>query len=196
MRKSQLVFHNDQRKVNDLIPYKRNPRKMSELQEAALRVSLDYYGLAEVPVIDTDNVICAGHQRLRILQALGEGESMVDVRVPDRKMTKREFEGYNLRSNQNRGEFNYRDLYENFEMDFLEEIGFDPDEIKAKANLELTENIPIDPDRMMIMTVLPPESPKLKEKTTIHFEDYAEYEKVKNAIESGDITARKILELL
>lgn len=195
MRKSDLEFHTEKRKVNDLVPFEGNPRKMSELQVAFLRQSLERFGLAEIPVIDTDNVICAGHQRLRVLQLLGEGETVIDVRVPNRKMTEQEFNEYNLRSNQNRGDFDYEGLAR-YDLDFLAEIGFDKDELKVKFDLNTAENLPIDPDRMMVMTVVPPESPKLKEKATVHFENPEDYEKVKKAIETGLINSQKILELL
>src|SRR5579872_5665073 len=193
--KSDVVFHTEKRKINDLIPFAGNPRKMTELQVAFLRQSLQKFGLAEIPVIDTDNVICAGHQRLKVLQLLGEGESIIDVRVPDHKMTPEEFKEYNLRSNQNRGDFDYSELA-NYDMDFLEMIGFDREELKIKLNLKTAENMPIDPDRMAVMTVLPPEAPRLKVKATVHFDNFDEYEKVKAAIESGLITAHKILQLL
>ena len=195
MRKSDLEFHTEQRKVSELIPFEGNPRKMSELQVAFLRQSLQKFGLAEIPVIDTDNIICAGHQRLRVLQLLGEGEIVIDVRVPNRKLTDEEFREYNLRSNQNRGDFDFEELA-HYDLDFLAEIGFDKDELKVKFDLNTAENLPIDPDRMMVMTAMPPESPKLKEKATVHFENVEDYEKVKHAIESGIINPQKILELL
>lgn len=195
MRKSDLEFHTEQRKVSELILFEGNPRKMTELQVAFLRQSLQKFGLAEIPVIDTDNIICAGHQRLRVLQLLGEGETVIDVRVPNRKLTEEEFREYNLRSNQNRGDFDYEELA-HYDLDFLAEIGFDKDELKIKFDLNTAENLPIDPDRMMVMTVVPPESPKLKEKATLHFENVEDYEKVKQAIESGIINPQKILELL
>ncbi|HEX9504064.1 MAG TPA: hypothetical protein VF974_07180 [Patescibacteria group bacterium] len=195
MRKSDLEFHTEQRKVGDLIPFEGNPRKMTELQVAFLRQSLQKFGLAEIPVIDTDNVICAGHQRLRVLQLLGEGESVIDVRVPNRKLTPEEFREYNLRSNQNRGDFDYAELA-NYDLDFLGQIGFDKEELKIKFDLNTAENMPIDPDRMTVMTIMPPEAPKLKEKTTVHFENREDYEKVKQAIESGIINPQRILELL
>ena len=195
MRTNDLEFHTEQRKVDDLIPFEHNPRRMTELQVAHLRQSLQRFGLAEIPVIDIDNRICAGHQRLKVLKLLGQGDLVIDVRVPNRKMTEQEFKEYNLRSNQNIGEFDYEELA-NWDMDLLKMVGFDPDELKIKFNLNAAENLPIDPDRMAIMTVMPPEAPKLKEKATIHFEDINDYTKVKAAIESGIITPQKILELL
>src|SRR5579872_5079758 len=132
--KSDVVFHTEKRKINDLIPFAGNPRKMTELQVAFLRQSLQKFGLAEIPVIDTDNIICAGHQRLRVLQLLGEGEKIIDVRVPNRKMTPLEFREYNIRSNKNTGEFDYDELV-NYDLEELAEWGFDREELKAKLNL-------------------------------------------------------------
>lgn len=44
-----------------------------------------------------------------------------------------------------------------------------------------------------ILTVLPPEAPKLKERTAIHFDDIKDYKKVQKAIEEGRLTPEKIL---
>lgn len=120
----KLKWHTEKRKVDELIPYDKNPRRMTEAQEAALKKSLERFGLVEIPAIDTDNIIIAGHQRLRILQLLGRGKEEVDVRVPNRKLTEGEFQEYNIRSNKNTGEWDYL-LLAGVEKDLLKDIGFD-----------------------------------------------------------------------
>lgn len=62
--KDKLTWHTEQRKINDLIPFEDNPRQMSEKQVRDLQKSLERFNLAEIPCIDLDNRICAGHQRL------------------------------------------------------------------------------------------------------------------------------------
>jgi DNA modification methylase len=109
----KLDWHNSQRRVRDLVPYEFNPRKLSEAGYARLKASLEYFGLVEVPVIDADGVVLAGHQRLRILLDLGRGEELIDVREPNRKLTQEEFQRYNVTSNVAAGEWDYESLLVN-----------------------------------------------------------------------------------
>jgi DNA modification methylase len=110
----KLDWHNSQRRVRDLVPYEFNPRKLSEAGYARLKASLEYFGLVEVPVIDADGVVLAGHQRLRILLDLGRGDELIDVREPNRKLTQEEFKRYNVTSNVAAGEWDYEGLLTNF----------------------------------------------------------------------------------
>lgn len=94
MNKLELIWHTEKRKVNDLIPHDKNPRSISEKQMNDLKKSLTKFNLAEIPAIDTDNKIIAGHQRIKALQLLGRGEEEIDVRVPNRKLTQKEYDQY------------------------------------------------------------------------------------------------------
>lgn len=58
-----ISFTNHRKKLKELIPADWKPRKISEAQRAKLRESLDKFPEAEVPVINTDGLIVAGHQR-------------------------------------------------------------------------------------------------------------------------------------
>lgn len=124
IEKPKLKWHTEKRRIDDLIPYDKNPRRMTEVQEAALKKSLEKFGLVEIPAIDTDNTIIAGHQRMRLMQLLGRGQEEVDVRVPNRKLTEEEFREYNLRSNKNTGEWDYL-LLAGVGKDLLKDVGFD-----------------------------------------------------------------------
>jgi len=85
-----LEWHNERRKVSELIPYEFNPRKLSESRKEKLINSLAKFNLAEVPAINTDGRIVAGHQRVKVLLILGRGEEVIDVRVPNRELTEQE----------------------------------------------------------------------------------------------------------
>lgn len=128
MPKQSLVWHNARRKVNDLLPYYKNPRQLSETQLENLKKSLKTFGLVEVPAVDADNHIIAGHQRLKVMQLLGEGESIIDVRMPSRKLTKQEYESYLLTSNAVTGDWDYSRLRA-FDIDTLLTIGFDENQL-------------------------------------------------------------------
>lgn len=139
-----LKWSTQKRKVNDLIPYEHNPRTMSEKQVEDLTESLRKFGLVEIPAIDQDNVIIAGHQRLKILQLIGRGDEEIDVRVPNRKLTAEEFDEYNIRSNANLGQWNW-DLLSRFDVDQLKDWGFDEMLLDQKMYIEeMEDNIELD----------------------------------------------------
>ena len=94
-----LEWHTEQRKVKDLVPYNYNPRKITPERLEKLKKSLKRYNLAEIPVVNTDLTIIAGHQRVKVLMDLGRGEELIDVRLPNRILTNQEFKEYNIVSN-------------------------------------------------------------------------------------------------
>ena len=101
----QLNWTTQKRKISELIGHPKNPRKISDKQIADLKASIQKFNFVEIPAIDTDNTILAGHQRLKIMQLLGRGNEEIDVRVPSRKLTEQEKDEYLLRSNKNTGEW-------------------------------------------------------------------------------------------
>ena len=127
------------RKVNDLIPNEFNPREMTKSQVKHLKESLEKFDLAEIPAINTDNTILAGHQRIQLLTILGRSEEMIDVRIPERQLTKEEANEYMLRSNKNVGQWNL-DVLASFDKSLLELTGFNKNQINKMFQLN-TENI-------------------------------------------------------
>lgn len=132
----KLVWHTETRKINELVQWDKNPRKISTKQKKELKKSLEKFNVMSIPVINTDNLIISGHQRIKILCLLGRDNEEIDVRVPNRKLTEDEIKEANIRENKNTGEFDY-DLLGNgdFALEMLMDIGFDADEF-----LELTGN--------------------------------------------------------
>ena len=118
-----LEWHNEKRKVKDLVPYEYNPRILTEEKKQRLIKSLEKFNLAEVPAINTDNKIIAGHQRVKILMQLDRGEEMIDVRVPNRELTEEEFKEYNITSNVPAGFWDVDVLEEHFADIDLEALG-------------------------------------------------------------------------
>lgn len=129
MADEKLVWHTEKKKVNELIPYEQNPRQMTEDQVEQLKRSLEKFNLVEIPAVDTDNKIIAGHQRLRIMKMIGRGDEEIEVRIPNRKLTDAEFKEYNLRSNRNTGEWNFDILGNSFDLDMLKDVGFSEKEL-------------------------------------------------------------------
>ena len=129
------------------------------------------------------------------MQVLDRGEELIDVRVPNRKLTKEEFDEYNIRSNKNTGEWDW-DILSVFDIDMLKDVGFDEDELMVNLGLSSADDVEVDDDRMVVLEVLPPEAPNLREKAAIHFKDIDSYRKVKIAIESGKITQDSLIAML
>lgn len=129
--KARLCWATISKKVNDLIPQELNPRKINDKQMSELKRSLKKFNLAEIPAIDLDGKILAGHQRVKALQLLGRGEELIDIRVPNRKLTDEESEEYLLASNKLGGEWDF-DLLKSFDMDILEFAGFDKIELSKE----------------------------------------------------------------
>jgi len=134
MGKKKLEWHTEKRKINDLIPYEGNPRQMNQKQKEDLEESLKRFNLMSIPVVNTDNIIVSGHQRLKILQLLDRGEETIDVRIPNRKLTSKELREANLRENKNLGSWDY-DLLANIDKEVLLDVGFTEEELDDKFNL-------------------------------------------------------------
>ena len=126
----KITWSTKKRLVKKLQAYEKNPRKITEEQRIQLTASLKKFNLVEIPAINTDGTIIAGHQRIKILIALGRGEEEIDVRVPNRKLTDDEFKEYNLRSNKNTGEWDF-DFLGEFGEELLNDVGFTDEEIDA-----------------------------------------------------------------
>lgn len=141
------------RRISDLIPTQNNPRQLTEKQHADLTRSLKKFNLVEIPAINQDGQILAGHQRLKVMASLGRGDEEIDVRVPDRKLTKKECEEYLIRSNKNTGEWNMDELANSFDLEELKEWGFEDvelgltaeqkKEVREKKKEEIKRNIKI-----------------------------------------------------
>lgn len=146
----KLIWHTEQRTINNLIPYPENPRQMTEKQKNDLEQSLLRFNLMSIPVINTDNMIISGHQRMKILQLLGRGEEKIDVRVPNRGLTEEEYREANLRENKNLGEWDF-DMLANFNEEILMDVGFEREELDNIFGLEIDEDYDVDKELNKIL---------------------------------------------
>jgi DNA modification methylase len=125
-----LQWHTEQRRVSELKGYDKNPRYLTPEQENALVESLQRFNLVEIPAINADGTIIAGHQRCAILHKLGRGEQYIDVRVPNRALTEAEFAEYNVRSNANTGSWDEEMSAQLYDAPMLEGWGLDVSDMK------------------------------------------------------------------
>lgn len=128
-RNTPLVWSTVKRKVRELLPYEFNPRQLTNEQHLQLTASLKRLGLIDIPAIDVDNKLVGGHQRVRVMIELGMADEVIDVRIPNRKLTESEFKEANIRLNKNLGEFSYDILANSFELDDLKAWGFSEAEL-------------------------------------------------------------------
>ncbi len=124
-KSTKLVWHTEKRNISSLLPYSKNPRIISDQQMEGLKRSLKKFNLAELPCVNLDGTLIAGHQRIKALKLLGRGEEEIEVRVPNRQLTNKEFRDYLLTSNRSGGEWDWDILAKDFDIGELLTTGFD-----------------------------------------------------------------------
>jgi len=135
----KLQWHTVQKRVNDLIPQEINPRVISDKQMSDLKKNLKKFNLVEIPAIDLNGKILAGHQRISALKLLGREEELIDVRIPNRKLTKEESEKYLIASNALGGNWDFSKL-KSFDLDLLTDVGLDQIDLSHFWDKELEVN--------------------------------------------------------
>lgn len=128
----KLKWTTVKRKVADLVPYEKNPRILTDENAERLKRSLEKLDLVEIPVINTDNVLIAGHQRVKVMFMLGRGQEKIDVRMPNRELTEQELKEYNVTSNVSIGIWDIDVLEADFGEIDLPELGVDLESISAE----------------------------------------------------------------
>lgn len=122
-------------KISELKPAEYNPRLMTEKQVEDLTASIKKFGIVDPIIVNKDNTIIGGHQRVKIAQQLG----METVPVYYVDLDKEQEKELNLRLNKNLGEWDWNALA-NFDMEVLEDVGFDSKELEVKFNIEGEED--------------------------------------------------------
>ncbi len=133
-KENNIIWHNEKRKIKDLIETKDNPRFLTKKEYLDLKNSIGKFDLAEIPAINTNNNILAGHQRLKVLAELKGNDYEIDVRVPNRELTEDEAKEYLIRSNKNTGQWDFDLLANKFEVEDLKDWGFE--ELELGLNVE------------------------------------------------------------
>jgi len=129
--KENLKWETKKVKVKDLIQLDINPRKISDEKKQKLVASLEKFNLVEIPAVNTDMQIIGGNQRVTALMMAGRGEEEIDVRFPNRKLTKKEVKEYAIISNTHAGEFDFDMLDLEFGDIDLADIGFNIEGLDA-----------------------------------------------------------------
>lgn len=122
-----MQWHLEKRKLSSLKEYEKNPRELSKDGYKQLRASLEKFGLVDKPIINRDDTVIGGHQRIKVLKDMGVKE--VDCHVPDVQLTDKEVEEFCIRLNKAVGAWNWDCLANEWEPLDLLEYGFTQEEL-------------------------------------------------------------------
>lgn len=141
-----MKWHTEKRKISDLIFTKYNPQTQTKKQKADLSKSIEKFDLVEIPAINTDGQVLAGHKRLAELIESGRQDEIIDVRVPDETLSKKLCDEYLIRSNKNHGEWDFEKLNKEFELPDLKDWGFEEKELVGSVleDLRKIEGVEIE----------------------------------------------------
>ena len=137
--------------INDLIFAEYNPRQLSKDQFKYLKDSIHRFGLVDPIIInknkDRKNIIIGGHQRTKVAKAMGIKEiPCLEIDLAYDK--EREL---NVRLNKNTGDWDYDLLANNFDIEELNDWGFDDSELKIDLFEEEIDGL-IDDDEIPEVT--------------------------------------------
>tara|TARA_Y100000593_G_scaffold16955_1_gene33788 strand:+ start:141 stop:647 length:507 start_codon:yes stop_codon:yes gene_type:complete len=129
--------------ISKLKPATYNPRQISTKQYNDLKKSIERFGLVDPIIVNKDNTVIGGHQRLKIIKSLGE-KTIGCIVLNLNKEQEREL---NIRLNKNSGEFDMDILANEFDIDNLVDWGFKhidlglnvdkiPDDLSDKLELQ------------------------------------------------------------
>jgi len=109
-------------KIKDLKPHPSNPRILTKHAADNLQASIDCFGLVEKPIVNLDNIIIGGHQRISLLKK--QKIKQVECWIPDRLLDETEVNELMIRLNKNTGAWDWDILSNQFEMEDLSQWGF------------------------------------------------------------------------
>ena len=139
-----ITWHNDTRRLADLIPWEHNPKQLTKEQGEALRVSIDKFGLALPLLISPDDDIYDGHQRQALMEQMSDygPDAVVDVRVSSRQLTWDEQRELVIRLRENQAGWDFDALGNIYDVEELSTWGFP--EWKIEELMPEAEPDPVD----------------------------------------------------
>ena len=124
---NEINWKYEKRNIDELTCNVDNPRRLSKKRAEELKKSLDKFGLCQPIVVQPDGSIIGGHQRIKLLRALGN--ATVHVAVPSRTLSQREFQELTIGLNKISGDFDLDMLANRWELDVLMDAGFTEEEL-------------------------------------------------------------------
>ena len=109
--------------IEDIKPYKNNPREISTEAINKVMKSIKEYGNNQPIVVDQDNVIVVGHTRWKALQKLGEKQAY----IVKKKFDKNKAVAYRIMDNRSGEESKWENKLLKSELELLSNEDFDLD---------------------------------------------------------------------
>jgi ParB-like chromosome segregation protein Spo0J len=106
--------------IKDLKPATYNPRQISTKQYNDLKASIKKFRLVDPIIVNKDNTVIGGHQRLKVCKELRH----IEINCVVLDLSKEEERELNIRLNKNSGEFDMDILANEFDIDELVDWGF------------------------------------------------------------------------
>lgn len=128
---TDITWRNETRRLDELVPWEHNPKRMTKKQADGLRLSIERFGFAVPFLVSPDGDIYDGHQRQALMGAIREygPNATVDVRVSSRPLTDDERRELVVRLKQNQAGWDFDMLPNLYEREELIEWGFDEAEL-------------------------------------------------------------------
>jgi ParB-like chromosome segregation protein Spo0J len=130
--------------LKDLNPASYNPRQISSKQYKDLKESIKKFGLVDPIIVNKDNTVIGGHQRLKVCKEL----KYVEVECVMLDLSKEEERELNIRLNKNTGDFDMDILANEFDIEELTDWGFK--HIDLDVNIDKIEE---DKDDNYVITI-------------------------------------------
>ena len=134
------------RDIESLIFAEYNPRQLTKDQYKHLKDSIDRFGLVDPIIVNKNkerkNIIIGGHQRVKVAKDM----NIKEVPVIELDLTYDRERELNVRLNANTGEWDTDILANMFNIDDLQDWGFDDIDLKLFEDEEITEGLTDDDD--------------------------------------------------
>lgn len=171
-------------KISDLLPASYNPRKNlkeHDTEYKKIKKSIEEFGYVEPIIINSDNTVIGGHQRLKVLQELGYSE----VDVVQINLDKTKEKALNVALNKITGDWDFVKLHDVLmSLEDITSTGFEDWEVKSILNI----NTDFKPEEEWVGMPEYTNSNKMGIKQLIvHFANLDDYEDFKKLIKQ-DIT--------
>ena len=132
-----ITWTQESRKLEDLRPYEHNPRYITKEAYKRLLKSIKECGYNNRMLINLDNTVIGGHARLKALKELGF--DTIDVLVPNRLLSIREFKQILITDNLEFGQYDFDMLANSFDVEALLEWGLPAELLESPKTPDMAE---------------------------------------------------------
>lgn len=180
--------------IEKIKEWENNPRKNDSASDNLSKL-INKYGFINPVIIDQNGILRAGHTRIKSAKKLGI--KSVPAIIVDFK-NEQDAIGFAIADNKSHEWSEWDNIKLGLELTNLQGSGFNLEFTGFLDNEILLLNL--DDEGILrdnVITVNPPEAPKLKERFGFHFKDINDYEKVKKFFaENNDFSCKKLLDLI